>query len=83
MNCNNKIYIYRTCTDLRADEDNNVITVYGIEVFEKGAATPLLSMRDIFTREAPATELAELCNRLELDPIHLSAVVEDALLPTR
>ena len=74
-------YIYRICTDLHIDEDDHTVTVYGIEVLEEGANTPLMSLRDVFTREDQAVELVELCNRLELDPIHLSAVVEDALLP--
>ena len=75
-------YIYRICTDACIDEDNTAVTVYGIEVFEEGTDTPLISMRDLFTRQSQAAELVGLCNQLELDPIHLPAVVEDALLPS-
>ena len=76
-------YIYRICTDLHTDEDNTAVPVYGIEVWEEGADTPRISMRDLLTRQSQAAELVGLCNKLELDPIHLPAVVEDALFPSR
>lgn len=73
------LYSYRICTDRRTDEDGTIILVYGIEVYESNSTTPLLVMNDLFTQRSQAEELAELCNRLELDPIHLSDVVEDWL----
>ena len=72
-------YHYRICTDRIADEDGTTVMVYGIEVYPDASARPTLVMRDLFTRRKQAEELVSLCNRLELDPIHLADVIEDAL----
>ena len=73
-------YHYRTRTDRYTDEDDTIILVYGIEVYENDATAPIMVLKDVFTRQSQAEELAELCNRLELDPIHLTDVVEDLLI---
>ena len=72
-------YTYCIREDICRDEDGTLIPVYGIEVFDGQSPTPLLSYRDLFTRRRQAEELIELCNRLELDPVHLNDVIEDAM----
>ena len=74
-------YTYRLLASSRTDEDGTIVPIYGIEVYSKNAHTPLRSLPDLFTRFSQANELVELCNRLQLDPVHLTAVIEDALCP--
>ena len=54
---------------------------YGIAAYADsdadGTASILSSVRDISSDRASVEELAGLCNRLELDVIHLADVVED------
>ncbi len=75
-------YQYHLRTDTRTDDDGTIVPVYGIEVYEDGVTAPIISLPDLFTRLSQAEELVKLCNHLELDPVHLTAVVEDALLPS-
>lgn len=73
------IYTYQIREDLFCDEDGTLVPIYGIEVFSPSSPTPLFSYSDLFTRRHQAEELIALCNRLELDPVHLIDVIEDAL----
>lgn len=73
-------YTYRIRTDERVDEDGNSIVVYGIEAAEGSSVLPAHSVPDLFTERADAEKLVRLCNRLELDPVHLLSVCEDALV---
>ena len=73
-------YTYQIREDHCLDEDGTHVTVYGIEVYETQSSVPLLSYADLFTDKRKAQELIDLCNRLELDPVHLTDVVEDALI---
>lgn len=73
-------YTYRIRTDERIDEEGRQFTVYGIEAVEESAILPVHSIPDLFTERSRAEELVELCNRLELDPAHLFAVCEDAVV---
>ena len=56
-------------------------TSYGIAAYSDadidGLATIIAHVSDITSDEAKAVELAELCTRLELSPMHLYDVVED------
>lgn len=56
---------------------------YGIAAYAdsdaEGTASILSSVRDISSDRASIEELAGLCNRLELDVIHLIDAVEDFL----
>ena len=54
---------------------------YGFVLYSNndGTATILLSARDVTTDKESLLELAEMCNRLELSPIHFFDVVEDFL----
>lgn len=73
-------YTYRLREDTCADDDGTLVKVYGIEVYDRQSSAPLLTYANLFTRRNQAEELIDLCNRLELDPIHLTDVVEDALV---
>ena len=56
---------------------------YGIAAYSgadaDGTATVVAHVSDITCDEAAIGELVELCNRLELSPMHLYDVVEDFL----
>lgn len=54
---------------------------YGICAYQKDLDDEKLiaCFYDVFSERKKAEELVELCNTLELDPIHLEDVVEDAL----
>ena len=74
------LYRYQIRTDHRTDEDGIAIAVYGIEVYQDTSTEPMTVLKDLFTRRSQVEELADLCNRLELDPVHLTDVVEDMLV---
>ncbi len=71
-------YRYTIRKDRLTAEDGSLYTGYGIEIWEAGRR--IKSVPDIFLHISDAEELAELCNRLGLDPIHFSEVVENQLL---
>lgn len=74
-------YTYRVRADRIQDEEQEQRTVYGIEVLsEKGEVLSEYTLQDLFCESDRAQELVTLCNRLELDPVHLFAVAEDALV---
>ena len=56
-------------------------TAYGIAAYadteSDGSATVIARIGDVTPDASKACELAELCNRLELSPMHLYDVVED------
>ena len=54
---------------------------YGICAYQTGpyAERMIACFYDVFAERKKAEELVELCNSLELEPIHLEDVVEDAL----
>lgn len=56
-------------------------TAYGIAAYADaeldGSATVIARIGDVTHDESKGYELAELCNRLELSPMHLYDVVED------
>lgn len=66
--------LYKLRIDKVQDEQRRTHTVYGIDVFECIQSAP-----DIFTDGQRAKQLVSLCNRLQLAPIHLHDVIEDAL----
>ena len=75
-------YTYRIREDQVLDEDQIPHTVYGIEVVEmpSGRILAEYTVANLFSRREQAEELAALCTRLELSPIHLMDVAEDALV---
>ncbi len=59
------------------DENGVKHTVYGMEVHQNGRV--MRAIADIFFDKKRALHFVELCNRLQLDPIHLDDVIEDIL----
>lgn len=52
---------------------------YGIAAYAEDEQTCIARLRDITSDKTALAELASLCNRLQLSPIHLHDVVEDFL----
>ncbi len=74
-------YSYRVREDKIEDEEGILHTVYGIEVLDgAGRLLPAYTLPDLFCRREQAESLCQLCNQLELEPVHLFAVAEDALV---
>lgn len=65
---------YQLRTDTIPDDSGSLHTVYGIELPNEGISVP-----NVFTNESDASRFAELCNALDLSPIHLPEVIEDLL----
>ncbi len=70
-------YRYTVREDRLKTEEGINYTGYGIEIWEAGRR--IQSVPDIFLHISNAEELADLCNRLQLNPIHFREVAEDRL----
>ena len=80
----NRKYHYQIRKDVKVlEEEAREYIAYGIEAKElcaNGAeGTVVACVEDIFLEEEAARALADLCNELELDPLHLYDVAEDAI----
>ncbi len=60
--------------------DGQVRLSYGIAAYSGDTAAVVASVRDLTSDLAEIAQLAELCNKLELSPIHLECVAEDFIL---
>lgn len=69
---------YKIRQDQLKDEDIGRYISYGIDVVENEAV--LRSVKDITTDEARLSGLVDLCNKLQLSPVHLDDVIEDFLV---
>ncbi len=72
-------YIYYMRTDTIYDEDGKPHIVYGIEAISLQGEV-LSSFPDVFFDKQEAENFVKLCNDSGLDIIHLSDVVEDAIV---
>ena len=70
-------YTYKMRTDKIFDEDDNLLVVYGIELYEDTAI--IKSIPDISFDRDYIEHLVMLCNTEALSPIHLMDIIEDAL----
>lgn len=59
------------------DPDFGTYTAYAVVVKVQGTVVRCIS--DVFLSEAVADQFISLCNKLELDPVHLEEAIEDAL----
>ena len=66
---------YKLCKDTVIDEDGNALNTYGIEIWKGEKIEKALV--DISTNRARVSLLVNLCNELDLDPIHIYDVIED------
>lgn len=68
--------------ELNYKEEIGSYTAYGIGacINKNGKKETLEYISDVFIDRQKAEHLADLCNRLHLDPIHLRDVVDDAVI---
>lgn len=66
--------IYQLRTDVLCDEEGNVHTVYGVDVYYHVRSVP-----DLFTDKNRALDCIALWNREQPDPVHFDDVIADAL----
>lgn len=52
---------------------------YGIAAYAEDKQTCITKLQDITSDKDALSELIDLCNRLQLSPIHLQDVIEDFL----
>lgn len=71
-------HTYRVKAEEICDEEGGSHTVFGIAAVNAQGGTDA-SFSDVFTDKDEVTRFVDLCNRLELNLIHLSDVVEDVL----
>lgn len=74
-------YLYRIRNDVIFDENDEKITVYGIDVLETthNEEKTIKSVPDVFCSKSKAVTFIKLCNRLNLSPIHIMDVIDDIL----
>ena len=68
---------YEMIQENLTDSDLGSYVAYGIAVMRGEERVRMVS--DVFLDRAKAAEFVELCNRLELDPVHLDDVIADAI----
>lgn len=82
------MYRYEVIKEERYNEHIGHYTAYGILALVLEAETwrPVAQCSDVSTERKVVEQLARLCERVGLEPIHLSCVVQDflegACLPT-
>lgn len=67
--------IYKASQKEIYDEQGIKHTVYGVSLYIKARTT-----HDVFTDKKKADNFVNLCNQLQLDPIHLDDVIQDAII---
>ena len=71
---------YQATTEELYDSDIGFYTAYGILALAPDEpAYPECCFRDVFHSRDEADRFADLCNRLQLSPLHLRDAVEDAV----
>ena len=68
-------YTYRVCTDSVNDENGKTFLTFGIALF-KGQKI-LKYFPSISIHRERVLKLVDLCNRFDLNPIHIEDVIED------
>ena len=71
--------LYRLRKDNFFHPDIGCYSSYGIDAVCETSDIPVRSILDISPEKEPLENLVFLCNRLQLDLIHLDDVVEDLL----
>jgi len=70
------MYHYVLRCDRLFSEDIGSYVAYGLDVLDE-THTCISTIRDITTDKAALAHLVELCNSLQLSPVHIHDVVED------
>lgn len=73
------MYIYKVVEENLQNCEFGSYIAYGIAVCFKSTNIILISISDVFLEKEKAEKLVELCNKNNLEPIHLREVVEDAV----
>ncbi len=71
------MFQYEVIEENFEDSELGTYTSYGIIAMRDGEK--LFCVSDMSLRRELVSELVKLCNELQLDPIHLYDVIEDAL----
>lgn len=66
--------MYKVTQDLVTNENDQTYTAFGIEYPEEDLYIP-----DVFFDRERAEEFVALCNKLDLNPLHIFDVLEDIL----
>ena len=69
---------YRISASVVTDEDGLPHDTYGIELWKNNER--IRAVNDVSLDCAGITNVVNLCNELDLDPIHLDDVIEDFFL---
>lgn len=74
-------FLYRIFEEMAITSDGEKHKTYGIRAYRKDAKQWVCDafVEDISSDMYLVMQLAESCTRLELDPVHLRDVVEDAI----
>lgn len=73
-------YTYTLRTDELIDEAGNHHLAYGITVLESNSLVIINSIPNIFLEQMKALKAINLCNQLNLSPIHLKDLAEDLVI---
>jgi hypothetical protein len=71
-------YIFSLRADTLNSDENDDLTVYGIDVTDSSGKM-LRSVPDIFTDFEKASDFAELCNNMDIPLDYLDYIIEDIL----
>lgn len=71
-------YTYKLKTDTISDDEGNSVEVYGI-VCSDSSSNLIKAVSNVFTNKEEAEQFISLCNKLELSPVHLQDVIDEAV----
>lgn len=73
-------YTYTLRADELIDEAGNHHLAYGITVLETTSLVIINSIPNIFLEQKKALKAINLCNQLNLSPVHLKDLAEDLII---
>lgn len=74
------LYYYTTFEGILQEDEIGQYTTHGIRaVYTSDRATVVSSVSDVSVDYDEAKKIADMCNELELEPVHLLDVVEDMI----
>lgn len=75
------MYNYNIFVEVLKNEDSDAYTAYGICVcsMENNQRKEVLKVSDVSTDKEKVDNLVDLCNKEQLEPVHIYDVIEDCL----
>lgn len=75
------MYNYNIFVEVLKNEDSGAYTSYGIVVcsMENNQRKEVLRVSDVSTKKERIENLIDLCNKEQLEPVHIYDVIEDCL----